>query len=139
MRRLLLLTFAALLASLAVHAATYYGFKIGGVPVTSDNYQNVTGSNIKTGTVVYDPSTMTVTLTNVTIERTGSDNRAIYNESKIGLRVKLVGTNKLGAADAAPVRFEQDTYFIVSSGTTTIAGGSEGGIYITGGRKVIVK
>ena len=123
---------ALLLAALAAQAATYYGFKIAGVSVNSDNYQNVTGSNIASGTVVYDPSSNTVTLTNVTISRTGSDNRAIYNESNSGLTVKLVGTNNLSATQSAPVRIEKNTTITVSSGTTTITGGSEGGIYISG-------
>ncbi len=124
---------ALLLAALAAQAATYYGFKIAGVSVNSDNYRNVTGSNITSGTVVYDPSSNTVTLTNVTISRTGSDNRAIYNESNSGLKVELVGTNNLSATQSAPVRIEKNTTIRVSSGTTTITGGSEGGIYITGG------
>ena len=123
---------ALLLAALAAQAATYYGFKIAGVSVNSDNYQNVTGSNIASGTVKYDPSSNTVTLTNVTISRTGSDNRAIYNESNSGLTVKLVGTNNLSATQSAPVRIEKNTTITVSSGTTTITGGSEGGIYISG-------
>ncbi len=123
---------ALLLATLAAQAATYYGFKIAGVSVNSDNYQNVTGSNIASGTVKYDPSSNTVTLTNVTISRTGSNNRAILNESNSGLTVKLVGTNNLSATQSAPVRFEKNTTLTVSSGTTTITGGSEGGIYISG-------
>lgn len=134
------LILALTLATMAAQASTYYGFKIGGVSVNSDNYQNVTGNNIQTGTVIYDPSSKTVTLTNVTISRTGSNNRAIYNESNAGLIVKLVGTNNLSATDAAPVRFERNTTVIVPSGsTTTITGGSEGGVYITNSSNVAFK
>ena len=130
---------ALLLATLAAQAATYYGFKIGGVSVNSDNYQNVTGSNIKSGTVVYNPTSNTVTLTDVTISRTGSDNRAIYNESNSGLTVRLVGNNNLSATDAAPVRIEKTTTITVASnGTTHITGGSEGGIYISGAYKLTI-
>ena len=124
---------------MTVQASTYYGFKIGGVSVNSDNCNNVTGSNISGGTVKYDLASNTVTLTNVTIERTGSDNRAIYNESNSGLIVKLVGTNMLKATDAAPVRIEKSTTIIVSSGTTHIYGGTEGGIYIYGAYKLSIK
>ena len=138
MKRILSLMLASLLVTLAASAATYYGFKIGGVSVNSDNYQNVTGSNITSGTVKYDPSSNTVTLTNVTIERTGKDNRAILNESNSGLTVKLVGENYLKADDAAPVRLERTTTIIVSSGSTHITGGSEGGIYINGAYKLTI-
>ncbi len=138
MKRILSLMLASLLVTLAASAATYYGFKIGGVEVNSDNYQNVTGSNITSGTVKYDPSSNTVTLTDVTIERSGKDNRAILNESNSGLTVKLVGTNNLSATDAAPVRFEKSSTLIVSSGSTHITGGSEGGIYISGAYKLTI-
>ena len=121
-----------MLAAMTAQASTYYGFKIGGVGVNSDNCNNVTGSNITSGTVKYDLSTNTVTLTGVTISRTGKDNRAIYNESNPGLTVKLVGTNNLRAADAAPLRFERHTTVVATAGsTTTISGGSEGGVYVT--------
>lgn len=139
MKTRLLILMAVLMTMLAVQASDYYGFKIGGVSVNSDNCNNVTGSTIS-GSVVYDHSSRTVTLTNVTITRTGSNNRAIYNESNPGLTVKLVGTNNLSAADAAPVRFERNTTVIVTAGsTTTITGGSEGGIYITNSSNVAFK
>ena len=99
--------------------------------VNSDNCNNVTGSTIS-GNVKYDVASNTVTLNNVAISRTGSDNRAIFNESNAGLTVKLVGDNYLSATDAAPVRFQRASKMIVI-GRTQITGGSEGGIYITGG------
>lgn len=139
MKRILFLI-AAIIAAMSVQASTYYGFKIGGVSVNSDNCDNVTGSTITSGTVKYDHSSKTVTLTGVTISRTGSNNRAIYNESNPGLTVKLVGTNNLGATDAAPVRFERHTTVIVTAGSTvTITGGSEGGVYITNHSDVAFK
>lgn len=119
-------------------ASTYYGFKIGGVSVTSDNYNNVTGSNIKTGTVKYNPTTNTVTLTGVSIERSGSDNRAIYNESNSGLTVRLEGNNLLKAINAAPVRLERSTKIVVASGRTRIWGYDEGAIYISGAYSLAV-
>ncbi len=118
--------------SLMANASTYYGFKIGGVAVNSDNCNNVTGSNIK-GSVKYDHNTKTVTLTNVTIKRTGSDNRAIYNESCDNLKVVCVGTDTLNARDAAPVRLEHATnisFYCEGSAKVVISGGSEGAIYL---------
>ena len=65
----------------AAQAATYYGFKIGGVSVTSDNFNNVRSShmsaysqNVNGGDylVTYNPDTKIVVLYNVNIERTGS-------------------------------------------------------------------
>lgn len=117
------------LTAWSAQAATYYGFKIGGVAVNSDNYNNVTGSTIS-GSVTYDPTTNTVTLNNVTISRTGSDNRCIYNESNNGLTVILQGTNNLSARDAAPVRLDSGVGMTMNVyGNTTISSENEEAIY----------
>lgn len=131
MKKLLTTLMIVLLAGLAAQAATYYGFKIGGVAVNSDNYNNVTGSTIS-GSVSYNPSTNTVTLTNVTISRTGDYNRCIYNESNDGLIVNLVGTNNLSARDAAAVRLDSGTSMrmVVKSGTTTLSSVNEEAVYV---------
>ncbi len=121
---------ACLSCVLGASAATYYGFKVGGVSVNSDNCNNVTGNNILSGTVKYDHSTKTVTLTNVSISRTGSDNRAILNESNTGLIIKFVGTNELSAQDASAVRFNTSGSIVVSEGSSaSITGGTENAIY----------
>ncbi len=78
-----------LVSTLIAQAATDYNFYVGGVKVTSDNCSNITGSNITSGTAVFTPSNNTLTLTNVTITRTGTDNRAIQSD-RSGLIVKLV-------------------------------------------------
>lgn len=123
-----------LLCSTAATAATYYGFKIGDVKVTSDNYTNVTGDNI-IGSVKYDPSTKTVTLTNVTITLTGSYKRALINESHDGvLTVELVGSNTLSAVDAAAVRLNSGTsmaIYMTDGSTTQIQSTDEEGIWVT--------
>lgn len=128
MKKLVLFALFALVAALMAQAATDYDFYVGGVKVTSENCSNVTGSNITSGTVVFNPNTNTVTLTNVTISRTGTDNRAIQSD-RSGLIVKFVGTNKLSAASSSVIRFNQPGSIVVASGTTTVTGGSEGGIY----------
>ena len=134
-----------LVATLIAQAATDYNFYVGGVKVTSDNCSNITGSNITSGTAVFTPSNNTLTLTNVTITRTGTDNRAIQSD-RSGLIVKLVGTNNLSASSASVIRFNQPGSIVVASGTTTVTGGSEGGVYsnnvavtISGPGKLIVK
>ena len=134
-----------LVATLVAQAATDYNFYVGGVKVTSDNCSNITGSNITGGTAVFTPSNNTLTLTNVTITRTGTDNRAIQSD-RSGLIVKLVGTNNLSASSASVIRFNQPGSIVVASGTTTVTGGSEGGVYsnnvavtVSGPGKLIVK
>ena len=134
-----------LVATFVAQAATDYNFYVGGVKVTSDNCSNITGSNITGGTAVFTPSNNTLTLTNVTITRTGTDNRAIQSD-RSGLIVKLVGTNNLSASSASVIRFNQPGSIVVASGTTTVTGGSEGGVYsnnvavtVSGPGKLIVK
>ena len=133
--RLLLMVLLLLPAN--THASTYYGFKIGGEAVNSDNWLWITGEHIKQNVegenwyVWYNRDENIVTLRNVRIERTGNDNRAIFNESCEGLTVQLIGENVLSSESAAPVRLQKNTTIEVKSGTTTITGGSEDGIYIT--------
>ncbi len=111
----------------AVAQAADYGFKIGGVSVTSSNASNVTGSNIKARdsskpySVVYDAGTNTVTLTNISIIRSGKDNRAILNESNAGLTVVFNGENFLSAENSSPVRINAET-------TIKCAGGASGAV-----------
>ena len=95
-----------LVTVIAAQAATDYDFYVGGVRVTSDNCSNITGSNITSGTAVFTPSDNTLTLTNVTISRTGNDNRAVQSDRE-GLIIKLVGTNNLSATSASVIRFNK--------------------------------
>ncbi|MBQ7742049.1 MAG: InlB B-repeat-containing protein [Bacteroidaceae bacterium] len=141
MKKILFLVMAAAVA-LGVSAEDY-GIKVGGVSVTSSNCNNVTGSNIKAYKegesyyVKYDPSTTTLTLKNVKIERTGSDNRAIYNTGCVGLTVVLDGAAYLYAKDAAPLRFETKTTVkcknVGSFKDFLILGDQENAIYLTNG------
>ena len=120
-----------------------YGFKVGGVSVTSSNCGNITGNNIKrykegeSYYAKYDPSTTTLTLKNVKIERTGSDNRAIYNTGCVGLTVVLDGAAYLYAKDASPLRFETKTTVkcknVGSFKDFLILGDQENAIYLTNG------
>ena len=131
MRKRIIKRFAATLLAMfmvfVVAQAADYGFKIGGVSVTSSNASNVTGSNIKARdsskpySVVYDAGTNTVTLTNISIIRSGKDNRAILNESNAGLTVVFNGENFLSAENSSPVR--------INAGTTIkCAGGASGAV-----------
>ena len=120
-------TLLAMFMVFVVAQAADYGFKIGGVSVTSSNASNVTGSNIKARdsskpySVVYDAGTNTVTLTNISIIRSGKGNRAILNESNAGLTVVFNGENFLSAENSSPVR--------INAGTTIkCAGGASGAV-----------
>jgi hypothetical protein len=109
---LLLLTLACFVPQ-AAHAE-YYGIKVAGVSVTSDNCNNITGSNIKafldgTPHASYDPSTKTLTLDNILIERSGSGNRAILNESCDGLTIRFVSPCAMNSPNASPLRFNANT------------------------------
>ncbi len=99
-----------LIATLTTQAATSYGFSVGGVEVTSDNCQNITGPNITTGTAVYNPSTKQLTLTNVNISCSGSKKYCIRNTDCNSLNIVFKGSNTLSATGGAPVFLQQDTY-----------------------------
>lgn len=124
---------AVFLTAMSLPAATSYGFSVGGVSVTSDNCNSVTGSNI-TGTVKYTPSTNTLTLTNVTITRSGY---CIYNESCTNLKVEFVGTCNLTDNNAPAIKSSVTTTFTASTASTVVnltGKTSNGeGIYIDGG------
>ncbi|MBO4730344.1 MAG: hypothetical protein J5593_02610 [Bacteroidaceae bacterium] len=121
-----------------------YGIKVGGVSVTSSNCTNITGDRIncyKSGQeyyAKYNPSTNTLTLKNVSIIRTGKNNRAIYNTGCDNLTIVLDGPNLLMAEDAAPVRVEKHT--VIKTTNTKdikdcmIIGKNEDGIYIADGK-----
>lgn len=120
-----------------------YGIKVGGVSVTSSNYTNITGDKItaynsgQSYSVKYNPSTKTLTLKNVRIDRTGSGNRAILNTGCDGLTVIMDGPNYFLAQDAAPLRFEKNTTIkcrnVTSIMDCQVHGTYEDAIYITSG------
>ncbi|MBQ9169200.1 MAG: hypothetical protein IJ148_00040 [Bacteroidaceae bacterium] len=112
-RHLFLVLLTVLLVPQAARAE-YYGIKVAGVSVTSDNCNNITGSNIKAFLdgmphASYDPSTKTLTLDNILIERSGSGNRAILNESCNGLTIRFVSPCAMNSPNASPLRFNANT------------------------------
>ena len=125
--------------------AKYYGIQVGGVEVTDINASNVTGSNIKAKvssrpySVVYDASTNTLTLDNIKIERTGSYNRAILNESCDGLTVIFKSACTLEAEDSSPVRLNANTTLkSVDFCCVDIYGGNEDGLTIGNGATLTI-
>ena len=71
MKKILLAFAMALLGVIAVQASDY-GINVGGVEVSTSNYNNVTGGNINSGASVrYDPSSKTLTISGLNMTRTG--------------------------------------------------------------------
>ena len=79
MKNPILLLLTLLLCSTAAWAATEYGLYVAGTKVTSDNCNNIVNNYITGGTVVYNPLTKTLTLTNVTINTGTTSNNGINN------------------------------------------------------------
>ena len=130
-------------------AATNYGFSVGGIDVTSDNASNVTGDNIKkykSGKdfyVKYDPDTKTLRMSNVSIHRTGSYNRALYNMECTGLKIIFETPCDLEATDSSPVRLNKNTTIEVIKDEedpygTAFRGGKEDALTIGGGASVVI-
>ncbi len=108
---LLLALFAGLLLPSTASAATYYGFKLGNVKVTSDNYNLITGTYITRkygGVATYDPETKTLFLSDVTIDVGSKDCYAIQNESCDGLTIKAQNVDFLCQKRACG-RFDANT------------------------------
>ena len=128
-----------------INAATYLGFKVAGIKITSDNYnQPITSEYItanddsKPFSVTYDHSTATLTLKNVEIKRTGSYNRAIYNESCTNLIIVFEDYNYLEAINSSPVRLDANTTIKSPDGHVTIMGGYEDGLTVGNGATLTI-
>ena len=96
-----------------------YGINIGGVKVTSDNYQNITSATfpaVKKGKVTYDPINRVLTLENAIIDG-GKDERTLFLSLYSGdaFTIKVIGNNKLTARN--------DVVFIQNSIPVTLTGG----------------
>ena len=117
---------SVLLATLATQAATKYEINVGGVEVTTDNYNNVTGGNILGGTVSFNPSTNVLTLTNAVIRRTTNNDYCVHNRNRAGLIIRCVGTCKLTTVKSHTIHMDKTTTIEVTSGSTL-------NVYLTGG------
>ena len=133
MKKILLTLMIVLLAGLAAQAATRYEINVGGVEVTTDNCNNVTGGDIESGTVKYNSTTNVLTLTNVTIKRnSGSGNFALHNRSCAGLRVKFVGDNYLYSKDGPAIKVNEDCGLILvfDGGENTIVSDNNDAFFV---------
>ncbi|MBO7609416.1 MAG: hypothetical protein J6S96_04370, partial [Muribaculaceae bacterium] len=134
MKRVLLTMMLVAIAALSINAASKYEINVAGVEVTSSNCNNVTGGDILGGTVKYDPTSNTLTLTNVTISRSGGSNYGIHNRDCAGLKMKFVGTCNISCTTANAIHLDKTTTIEITSSSTLNAKMTAGENY---GRGVI--
>ena len=91
--RLLLVCLLALNATTSM-AKTYYRVYIGNTRITSDNCADITGPEIKSGKVSYDPATHTLTLSNAVISVT-NDYCVRNQDTESDFTIRLEGTNSI--------------------------------------------
>ncbi len=114
-------------------AATNYGIYVAGVPVTSDNARNITGSDILSGYATYDASKNMLTLNNMEIDtkRTAIN---VTSSAPDRLHIVLNGENVVKMQSGAPAAFviykpsasTSSSYvncYIEGKGTLTMANG----------------
>ena len=72
----------------------YYGFRINGIHITESNYETIHKLNaVKSGSIIYTPSSNTLTLIDATILN-NTDAPTISNDSNDGFIISLRGRNK---------------------------------------------
>ena len=120
---------------------TTYGLWVGGVEVTSENKDDITGSGISGGKVSYDPTSKTLTLNNVNItgiqsfyNAMGTDSAGIYyagDDSNENLNINLIGANSicvtLGTSDISCYGIYDKSFYqgltITGNGSLTVQSG----------------
>ena len=110
-----------------VIAPDSYGFKIGGVDVTSLNCKDLSGIDGVDGKMSYNPETKTLTMEDVTINITG-ENVGIWNKEVKGLKINLVGNNTITSSEACISISETST--ISGSGTLRLKSSGNCGIFL---------
>lgn len=113
--RIFLVLIVMMMSSAFVMAQEKYGFKVGGVDVTSDNYLDLTEINGVSGKVYFDPNTRALTLDNATIEVDGCN--AILNETCRNLVIELLGTNTINVTNSAGIYTCESTAILGGSGS----------------------
>lgn len=148
---LCLCTMCALMPAISLATETTYNLFVGGVEVTSENKDNITGPGIllgEGGKASYDPTSKTLTLNNVNItgihsfaNGIGTDSAGIYyayDSSDASRNINLIGANsicvELGTSDLSCYGIFDDDY---SQGLTITGNGSltvQSGDAISGNR-----
>ena len=105
-----------------------YGIDIIGVPVTSENCNDLSVIDGVSGTVKYDPTTKTLTLENATIDA-GNKGQGISNQNVPDLNIQVNGTNKVTSHTSA-VTIRQTTT-ISGTGTLNATSKENCGIFLS--------
>ena len=109
-----------------------YNLAVGGKVVTSDNCKDLSEIDGVSGTVNYEPKTKTLTLQDATIE---GDIMYAISSDIYGLKIKVLGTNKITAQNTA-IGF-QKPMTITGGGTLNAESTKETAIYAVGTSLVI--
>ena len=131
-----LLTLLVVLTAMTVSALAdelYVGGKQ--VSLSGTGTITVSGGDIKSGTVTYNRDSKTLTLKDVSIVRSGDNNRGIRS-SVSGLSVVFLGKNTITTTKAAGLRFEASGY-IMGGGTVTVTS-KETALYVDKKTKVTI-
>lgn len=104
-----------------------YGIDIIGVPVTSENCNDLSVIDGVSGTVKYNPTTKTLTLENATIDA-GNKGQAISNNDVSNLNIQVTGTNSIKSSRAAITLRKPTT--IKGDGTLKTTSADNCGIFV---------
>lgn len=134
--------------------AASYDLWVGGIPVTDENKEDVTGPGITSGTVTYDPSSQVLTLNNAVITGVYSDNEAYRVGNTYGiyfrnndLTINLVGDSSItvpansghNSTGICPRWSNTGVLAIQGDGTLTVSvGASERNTGISGGNGSVI-
>ncbi len=117
MKKILLTLLVIATCGMAANAKNYE-INIAGVEVSDNNCNYITGGDIDDGYGVYNPSTNTLTLYNISIRRTGQDHYGIHNRKCDNLTIVFSGTCGVLTSDNA-LKLERSTTITAASGSTT--------------------
>lgn len=143
----------ALMPAISLATETTYNLFVGGVEVTSENKDNITGPGIllgEGGKVSYDPTSKTLTLNNVNItgihsfaNGIGTDSAGIYyayDSSDASRNINLIGANsicvELGTSDFSCYGIFDDSsskgLTITGNGSLTVQSGDASSFWSVG-------
>ncbi len=113
---------------------SYYPLYVGDTQVRQNCTDHISGPGFTSGSVSYDPSTKTLTLTDATVSTSVSTyttiGNGISNNGIEGLTIKLVGDNKINAHYDAIA--SKASFSIVGDGTLVATSEENHGLLLTG-------
>jgi len=125
-----LLVTAMTLLPQSVWGQTEYGLTVGGVVVTSENAESIIGDNIQ-GSVSFDPSTNTLTLSSALVSGTTISNGCIVSGLS-SLNIVLKGNNTLDCSQDSCTAIRS----VANAALTITKGEEECSLSFNGGRAI---